>query len=190
VLHAASVDWTGNTDRNSREYVKITKDYALAAATAFQNLSPSPDAAAEPFRFVYVSGDGATFNPGMMTPVFGRVKGETELGLAEMRKTSPRFHTSTVRPAFVDMADHSAIRGYAPEPAGVALKLTAAALGPLIRTTMKSKWSPTEPLGHFLTDMATGRWDREFESGGAGVEKVGAFPVVDNPTVRRLMGLD
>lgn len=49
---------------------------------------------------------------------------------------------------------------------------------------MKSKWSPTAPLGRFMTEMAMGKWDASFE--GPGIAKVGAFPVLENIAFRRL----
>ncbi|KAJ4417534.1 hypothetical protein N0V82_006093 [Gnomoniopsis sp. IMI 355080] len=165
------------------EYVKITKDYALRAAEAFQTLGSD----AHPFNFVYVSGNGTTHTPGRFTPIFGRVKGETELLLAAMRKANPSFHASSIRPAFIDAAAHEAIKPYLPAPffaKAVFFPPFAAAA----RTFIKSRWSPTEPLSRFMTEMAMGKLDAQFED--AGVEKVGEFPVIENIMFRKLAGLD
>ena len=100
------------TNNSSREYVKITKDYALRAAEAFRALG-TPE---RPFNFVYVSGEGSTLTPGRFTPIFGRVKGETEKALAEMRSAEPAsFHACSVQPnsgASGEYAGLSVIRAY------------------------------------------------------------------------------
>jgi hypothetical protein len=171
-----------------REYITITKTFPLAAAKAFQSLS-SKSETKEPFHFVYVSGDGSTFTPGRFTPFFGRVKGEAELALAEMQKANPSsLRATTVRPAFVDWTGHEEIKPFLPD-LGLFKNAAATVLSPVAKHLARSKWSPTEPLGRFLTGMAMGMWDGALE--GEGVEKLpGGFTVVDNPGIRRVMGLD
>ncbi|POS74191.1 nucleoside-diphosphate-sugar epimerase [Diaporthe helianthi] len=179
------------TQVSKEEYVKITKDYALRAAEAFRTLG-TPD---RPFTFVYVSGEGATLTPGRFTPIFGRVKGETEKALAEMRAaaaagSSNSFLACAVRPAFVDAAQHGDIAAYVPATQGLAKTAMLAALSPPIRAFYKSAWSPTLPLGRFMTEVAMGRWEAQMQAGGLGVEKIGEFPIVSNVGFRRLAGLD
>lgn len=110
-----------------REYVKITKDFALAAANAFQNIpaeeaeaGESAAAAADkiPFNFVYVyvSGNGVTLQPGRFTPIFGRVEGETRLALAKLRESNPSLWVASVRLSSTDTSTHNAIKGYIPKP--------------------------------------------------------------------------
>ena len=72
------------------EYIKITHDYPLAAAKAFSTLPP----AGKPFKFVYVSGEGATTSPGFLTPFFGRIKGQAE---SELLKLSQAPEHSNLR---------------------------------------------------------------------------------------------
>lgn len=169
--------------RLESEYVKITKDYALRAAEAFQTLASD----AHPFHFVYVAGDGTTHSPGRFTPIFGRVKGETELQLAEMRKAHPAFRASSIRPAFIDAGAHEAIKPYLATP-GYAKAVFLPPFAAVARTFIKSKCSPTEPLGKFMAEMAMGKWDARCE--GAGVGKVGDFPILENSAFRRLAALD
>ncbi|CAN8102790.1 unnamed protein product [Discula destructiva] len=172
------------TQVNAEEYVKITKKFALRAAEAFQTLGTET----QPFNFVYVSGDGATQQPGRFTPIFGRVKGETETQLAAMRAANPAsFHASSVRPAFIDAAAHDAIKPYLP-PSGLAKAVLGPPFGMVARTFWKSMCSPTEPLGKFLAEMAMGRWDASFR--GLGVETLGELPVLENAAFRRLARLD
>ncbi|KAI8223095.1 hypothetical protein K4K54_006386 [Colletotrichum sp. SAR 10_86] len=75
------------------EYVKITKDFPLAAAAAFSKIPSTDD---KPFRFVYVSSGGATATPGLFTPYYGVVKGEAEVALAKLRTS--KFNVESVRP--------------------------------------------------------------------------------------------
>lgn len=100
-----------------------------------------------------------------------------------MRKANPAFHASSIRPGFIDSAAHDAIKPYLP-PAPAAAVVLGAIFGPGLRTFVKSKWSPTAPLGRFMTEMAMGKWDADFE--GPGIAKVGAFPVLENIAFRRL----
>ncbi|KAI1453851.1 putative nucleoside-diphosphate-sugar epimerase [Annulohypoxylon moriforme] len=171
------------TQVSQEEYVKITKDYALAASKAFQTLASEQ----EPFNFVYVSGAGATTQPGRFSAIFARVKGETELALAEMRKANPFFHGSSIRPAFIDPAKHDAIKPYIPAQP-FAIRATGATLGPAIRCGLPRYWSPTGDLGRFLTEMAMGRYKDQFKANDIQME--GEFPILENSAFRRLSGLD
>ncbi|KAK8042883.1 nucleoside-diphosphate-sugar epimerase, partial [Apiospora phragmitis] len=169
------------------EYIKITKTFAVEAAKAFQDLPPS---AAEPFHFVYVSGAGATTDPGRFTSLFGRVKGETELALAAlMRKPCDRLRAMSVRPAGVDGGAHAAIRPYLPTPP-LALRLMVPVLMPAIRSLAPGFHSPTEPLGRFLVELAMGRHAEQLRVEGNGVQRVGEFPILENSVFRRWAKLD
>ena len=167
------------TKVSAADYVAITKDYTLAAADAFSNLGGK-----QPFRFIYVSGEGATQTPGRFSAIFARVKGQTESALADL--TSDRLQADSVRPAFVDAAAHTAIKPYIPDP-GVLYRSGMVFLGPVIRTGFKSMHSPTEALGTFLTKMAMGSVDDKLE--GNGVFKIGKSRVVENVGIRRIMDL-
>ncbi|POR38917.1 Uncharacterized protein TPAR_00887 [Tolypocladium paradoxum] len=166
------------------EYVRITRDYALAAARSLAALSPP---GARPFRFVYVSGEGATQAPGRFAAVFARTKGETEQALADLAAELPTtLRADSVRPAFVDASGHAAIRPYIPDP-GLLYSVGVAAMGPAIRAGFRGMHSPTEALGGFLTQMAMGRVDGELE--GRGAFRLGPSWVVGNVGFRRIMGL-
>ncbi|ATY66714.1 NAD(P)-binding domain [Cordyceps militaris CM01] len=166
------------------EYVRVTRDYALAAAAAFAGLGGG---AAGPFRFVYVSGEGATQTPGLFAPAFARVKGETEQGLADLTVGSRgALQADAVRPAFVDPAQHDAIRPYVPD-AGVLYRATVGVLGPVVRTAMAASHSPTAMLGSFLTEMAMGNKDEDLQANGA--FRLGASWIVPNVAIRKSMGL-
>ncbi|OJJ42101.1 hypothetical protein ASPZODRAFT_126086 [Penicilliopsis zonata CBS 506.65] len=165
------------------EYVTITKDYALAAANAFLTLRQGR----KPFRFIYVSGEGATQTPGWTSVLFARVKGETETALGELSAKHPdKLRADSVRPAAVDASAHTSIKPYIPYP-GAMMHGLGLLLLPLIRWGWKSGHSPTQPLGIFLTDMAMGKYDQQIQ--GRGAFRLGGGWVVENVGMRRMLGL-
>lgn len=115
------------------------------------------------------------------------MKGETEIALAEMRRKDPTFHATSIRPCFIDDAEHGAIKSYVPA-ISVGRTLLAGILGPPIRAFAKGSWSPTEPLGKFMAELAMGKWEAQLR--GEGVETLGEFSVIQNVGFRRLAGLD
>lgn len=179
-IHTTSTP--ANTTTN-REYVKITKTFALKAAQAFQGLAPDE----EPFSFVYVSGYGATTQPGRFSSLFARVKGEVEVALAEMRRADPNFHAISARPAAVDASAHDAIKTYVPTPP-LFLRALLPVVGLPIRTFCPGFHSPTGPLGRALTELAMGRYKDRFVA-GRDVQKIGEFSILENPLLRRCAGL-
>ncbi|KZL82803.1 nucleoside-diphosphate-sugar epimerase [Colletotrichum incanum] len=173
------------TKVSKEEYVKITKNYALEAAKAFANLPPEN----EPFRFIYVSGKGATQQPGPFSAIFARVKGETETLLSEMRAANPRLRTESIRPAFVDNLNHEAIKPYVPDP-GMLYKLMNVSLASMTRSLLPSFVSPTEIMGKFMAEMAMGKIDEGLAAGGQGIVTLnGGLRIVENTGFRRLAGL-
>lgn len=72
----------------TRVYVHITKTMTLEAARALEQLTSDES---DNFRFIFVSGEGATSDPGRFTALFGRVKGETDAALMEMESRNPQF---------------------------------------------------------------------------------------------------
>ncbi|KAI2641295.1 putative nucleoside-diphosphate-sugar epimerase [Xylaria nigripes] len=170
------------TQVSKEEYVKITKDYALAASQAFQGLAQEN----EPFNFVYISGEGATTEPGRFSAIFARTKGETETALAALRKHNPLMHASSIRPAMVDASAHQAIKPYLPTPS-LAYRTMALLLAAPIRIALPSLHSPTTELGRFLTEMAMGK--HEITSPAKDIFMIGEFPILANTAFRRLSGL-
>ncbi|KAL4951978.1 hypothetical protein BDW69DRAFT_201057 [Aspergillus filifer] len=162
------------------KYIEITKDYPLAAAEAFSSLSDS-------FNFVYVSGEGATQSPNFITPLFGRVKGETESALLEMQKKYPSLKPFNVRPAYVDTSnDPPTLKARLARPEQQSLKARSmhAFFGPLMRNVLTKSHSPTEHLGKFLTDLARG--DGKALS-GEGLQGEGR--IIPNVVFRKFAGL-
>lgn len=167
-----------------RQYVKITRDYALAAADAFSTLKPSNP----PFRFIHVSGEGATQAPGRFSPIFARVKGETETLLGKLSEKNPNtFRADSVRPAFIDPEIHDAIKPYIPSNNGILQRIGMVFIGPGIKYLYRSWHSPTHHLGPFLTEMAMGQMDGKLK--GSGVFKLGGGWVIENKGMRRMLEL-
>jgi hypothetical protein len=183
--------WFGDYSK----YTEITKDYPLAAAKAFASLS-------NPFKFVYVSGtfhssiliiatltraqigEGATTDPGMFTPLFGKVKGETEKAFLELSKTTPSLKPYSLRPAGVDPTYHSEIQPFIPRTKSFMLKIAQAALLPVFRAVGANMVSPTKELGQVLVDLAMSDGER---LQGQGV--LGEGRTISNVGMRRLAGL-
>ena len=66
--------------------------------------SPALSDPPKPFKFVYVSGEGATTSPGIFTAHFGLIKGRTEAALLTLSKDSSyaNLRVFSLRPGGVD----------------------------------------------------------------------------------------
>ncbi|KAH7098263.1 hypothetical protein BKA62DRAFT_375041 [Auriculariales sp. MPI-PUGE-AT-0066] len=145
VSGAEGVVWAqgiSQTEVAKDEYVRITFDYPINAAKAF-----APINSGKPFKFVYVSGEGADTTEKSWT-LFGKIKGRAERTLAELPSTDPAYaplRVYSVRPGMVDP----------PEP-HKSESLTKRVLGPVFRTLTPSMVSPTPELARVLVDLALG----------------------------------
>ncbi|KAK4163929.1 hypothetical protein QBC43DRAFT_318942 [Cladorrhinum sp. PSN259] len=183
------------TQVNKEDYISITKSYPLSFVKSLFSQSQSKPQP-RPFKFIYISGLGATFSPGRFTPVFGRVKGETELALAEIQNESPTaFKMASLRLAFVDWLDQPEIRPYLPETITPFRNVVGGVFQPLLKYGLKGSWTPTEVMGRFVTGMAMGRWEDELakvekepENGMVMLE--GGMRVIENGIMWRLLGKD
>jgi hypothetical protein len=152
----------------------------MAAAKVLATLN-SP----KPFKFVYVSGEGATPTLGLFTPYFGVVKGRTEASLLAVSK-DPRysnFKPYSLRSAGVDASAHLEIKEFIPERK-VLLKAAEAALLPVLKVVYSAMLSPTRDLGRVLTELAMG--DGQPLS-GEGVSGEGR--TINNAAMRNLAGI-
>lgn len=173
---AQGVVWSLGVSQNAvnkEEYFEITHNYTLAAAKAFSTLHPST-----PFTFVHVSGEGATQTPGMFTPIFGKVKGQTEQSLFDLGKQTPNFKVYNVRPAVVDWRAHPEIHPFLPQlPA-------YRKFGMPVFSLYKSFHTPTRELGRVLTELAMSE-GQPVEGADTGMEG----RLLSNVVLRRLAGL-
>ncbi|OJD13772.1 hypothetical protein AJ78_05800 [Emergomyces pasteurianus Ep9510] len=156
------------------EYITITKDYPLAAAKAFSNL-------ADTFKFVYISGEGATTKPGIFTQLFATVKGECEQALLDMSKANASFKPYSLRPAFVDPHSDAAVREATANRSLPLAYRVLSPLGPLFRTFAPGIMSPTQEIGMAATALAMGD-GKGLE--GSGVSEGGR--ILSNEAIRRI----
>ncbi|EXJ96442.1 hypothetical protein A1O1_01568 [Capronia coronata CBS 617.96] len=145
----------------------------------------------EKFKFIYVSGEGATLHPRAWTPIFGRVKGETEAALLALSKTQPFASTLavySVRPAAVDGHNQPWLwRDILNHHRSWSQRMLVSSALPPIRWAswagLARSWhSPTEELGRVLVEMAVDE-SRALYS-GPGVEGEGR--TLGNIALRRL----
>ncbi|ROT41971.1 hypothetical protein SODALDRAFT_326141 [Sodiomyces alkalinus F11] len=170
------------------EYLRITKDYPTAAASAFSSSLATETTEKDPFRFVFVSGAFATQKPGPFHPLYARTKGQTEARLSEIAAQSQgRFVVDSLRASTVDPTGHEAVLKVVPRD-GVLKRLGFAAN----RVLVPAMYAPSEPLGRFLTGLALGKYEAQLAEGGTEGAKVGRLPrvrLLENPMFRRLIGL-
>ncbi|KAH8168626.1 nucleoside-diphosphate-sugar epimerase [Sarocladium implicatum] len=173
---------TSTSTMSKEEYVRSTKDYTIAAARAFAELGSETD----PFRFVYVSGEGATQNPGLMTTLYAQVKGETEKGLAEVAEKRKGFMVFTPRPGLVDAAPHKEIQEFVPQP--VLLHRVFRGLFTMpIKVAYKSLYVSTETFGNVCARLAMGKLDQAVE-GDRAIRLGTRSWAISNKEVLRLAG--
>jgi hypothetical protein len=161
-------------NEESREYFEITHDYPLAAAQAFSTLHPD-----SPFTFVYVSGEGATQTPGMLTARYGRVKGETETALFDFAKQHPMLKVFNIRPGGVDCSKHPEIHPFIPKQ-----EWWKNVMIPPLNVAYKSIMTPTRPMGRIMTELAMSKGE---PLQGSGIEMEGTL--MTNAALRRMAGL-
>lgn len=179
---------------NEQKYKEITLEYPIEAAKAFATRLDAKDV-----NFVYVSGEGANPKPGFMTPLFGRVKGQTEMDLIKLMQTEPFskvLKCLSARPGGVDPgaeADQKLVNELSHKSDGgtggqtrntFSFGLMEKTFLPAMRAGVyKGMHSPTSELARVLVELATGD--------GAGVTVKGAQydgRVLPNVALRRLGG--
>lgn len=152
---------------NEQQYREITNTYTIEAAKAF-----ATGLDAKQVNFIYVSGEGANPKPGFMTPLFGRVKGQTETDLIKLMQTEPFskvLKCLSARPGGVDAGgdpDQKVVHEVTHRADGGTGGATRNSFGmvvgeklllPVFRAGVyKGMHSPTAELGRVLVELATG----------------------------------
>lgn len=185
---ADGVIWALGISQNevsADEYVTITHDYALAAAKAFGSNPSKP--AGKPFKFVYVSSEGATTTPGRFSPIFACVKGETEKAVLELNALAeyPDLRIYSARPGIVDPVADPAVTEATKVKRRTGTRKFEPLLVPIFRAVYPSMMSPTKELGRVLTDLALK--DGERMRDGPGVSGEGR--TISNVALRKMGGL-
>ncbi|KEF53769.1 uncharacterized protein A1O9_10170 [Exophiala aquamarina CBS 119918] len=203
-------------DVDEAAYVAITKDYALAAAKAFSSLrgadtdsdtsssagsremkklAAGASAAAQDysrkFKFIYISGEGATQTPKWYTPLFGRVKGLTEqalISLSQQPAFSKTLAVYSTRPGGVDALKQPWIWNTVMGEKRTAFQRAyMRLLLPPIALLWPGGHSPTAELGKALVELAVDGSRDAFDIKEAGVSGEGW--ILGNVVLRRLAGL-
>ena len=115
----------------------------------------------------------------MFTPIFGRVKGQTETALLNFRKENPNFKAISVRPGGVDWTAHPGIYPFIPQLPG----WKKAMMSPM-NLVYKSMMTPTQPMGKVFTELAMSKGE-PLEGTGVGLEGT----LLTNIGIRRMSGL-
>jgi hypothetical protein len=126
-------------------------------------------------------GEGATTEPGIFTPKYGKVKGQAERALLELSKTTPSLKPYSARPAAVDATYQSEIHPFIPRQKQFMIRVGNAILLPVFRAVYTKMVSPTKELGQVLVELAMGD-GRPLE--GKGVLDEGR--TISNVGIRRL----
>lgn len=145
----------------SREmYDKITYDYPTSWAKHFAQAKGLGEEGK--FNFVYVSGEGASTEPRLWTPAFGKVKGRAEKDLLELSKLEQfkRLRIFSPRPGGVDNTYQPEIHKYTLGKSTGVMRAVEMPLMPLARALSKNLVSPTKELGNVLVDLAAGDGER------------------------------
>lgn len=147
-------------DDDGREYEQITNAYPLAFARALAaTKSPSR------VTFVYVSSEGATTSPCVLSPHWTAVKGRTEADLLALARdpSCANLRPITLRSGGVDPGEHKEIHPYVPK-----LPWYFWGLLPPMRALMPGMVTPTRLLGRVLTDLAMGDGEPQVGEGVSG----------------------
>jgi hypothetical protein len=115
----------------------------------------------------------------MLTPMFAKVKGQTEQELFDMHKANPNFRPYNVRPGGVDWRDHPEIHPFMTPQTMIKSGLTHL-IGPMVKGIM----SPTRELGKVLTELAMSQGEPLH---GKDIQMEGRL--VPNSAFRRMAGL-
>ena len=188
---ATGVIWAQGISQNevdAKTYVEITKDYPIAAAKAFSALTD------DKLKFVYVSGEGATYTPGRFTQIFARVKGEAEMALVDLSTQAPysqTLHVYNARPGGVDGTSQPEVWGPVWARYGMFKRIYMSILLPPMRMFYKNMMSPTPQLGKALVELALADGEK---LEGRGIENVdngveGKGRLIRNIGLRRMGGL-
>lgn len=121
----------------------------------------------------------------MFTPLFGRIKGQTEAELLKLSKTNPLLRAYSLRPGMVDAIAHPEIQPIVGErQRPFSYRAMSVVLAPALRKFQQSQVSPTKGLGKVLTELAM---SDGAPLGGEGIEGEGR--TIRNTAMRRMAGL-
>ncbi|KIK49518.1 hypothetical protein CY34DRAFT_796946 [Suillus luteus UH-Slu-Lm8-n1] len=138
------------------EYTRITYDYTMHFVNSLQEAGMK-DKTGEPFRFVFISGEGADPS-GKSNIKFAKIKGMTEKALFDLPPSS-NIKASVMRPAYLfPSKDHPSDRE---NIRSSTTRVIDCLMTPIMKTILPSMYTPIEDLGLFAVEAAKGRWSNE-----------------------------
>jgi hypothetical protein len=115
----------------------------------------------------------------MFTPIFGRVKGQTETALFDFAKQNSMFKVYNIRPGGVDWTNHPDIHPFIPKQA----MYKRALISPM-NMVYKSMMTPTQPMGKIMTELAMSKGE-PLQGSDIGMKGT----LIPNVAIRRMAGL-
>ncbi|THU88450.1 hypothetical protein K435DRAFT_830547 [Dendrothele bispora CBS 962.96] len=184
VSHDACIWALGSTSagKSEAEYTKITYDYVVTMIEALK----AGDVAKvreeterkEPFRFVYVSGNGAD-QIEQTSRMFGRVKGRTEKYLFDL-SSSLQILSYALRPGAFFPEDPKIWQN----TRSTFERVLLTPLKPIISNFIPTRYIPVGELSRFALETAKGKWDNALGT-GEGVDQHAR--VFSNQRMRELL---
>jgi len=134
-------------------YAVFTVQYIKVFIEALQQGGVASRSEASPFRFVFVSGEGA--DPEEKTLLmFGRIKGRAEKYLTDLSSSSG-VKASIVRPGWFHPPKHDE------HLRSASARVTHTLLSPIVKLVWSSAYTPVEAIGKLTVEIAKGRWSDE-----------------------------
>jgi len=178
IKDAAGCIWALGISQNAvskTDYSTTTRDYPNAFVKYLASVVTSP------CSFVFVSGEGATHNPGILTTLFAKVKGETEQDLLAFAEKNSNVSVYVARPGGVDPGQHKELLALGKTTSYPTL---AKVIFPLFNAVYPGMMSPTRELGQSLVKLAMMKGE---PVQGRGIQLNGRL--VTNVGLRAMMGL-
>ncbi|KAF5336811.1 hypothetical protein D9758_015846 [Tetrapyrgos nigripes] len=158
--HDACIWALGSTSvgKTEQEYTVVTYDYVVKMVEALGEVGKVRENNKEPFRFVYVSGNGADQDENSASRMFARVKGRTEKYLLSLPPSS-KIQSYALRPGGFFPDDPNIMKNTRSTSERFILGLVR----PVMSTFMSSRLIPVGDLSRFALEAAKGKWDSEPE---------------------------
>ncbi|CCM03998.1 uncharacterized protein FIBRA_06155 [Fibroporia radiculosa] len=140
------------------EYTEMTHGYTLAAAQSLKDAGVGGTRTdGNPFRFVFISGEGVKQDAPWYMPLFSRVKGRAEKDLIALCNSADHMKAHIVRPGyFFPSLQYPEDRKN--QRSSTAQWLDYYVLTPLYKLLIPGVIVPVEDLGRFTVGLASGRW--------------------------------
>ncbi|KZT70437.1 hypothetical protein DAEQUDRAFT_725345 [Daedalea quercina L-15889] len=155
---------------SEEEYTATTYTSVMNAARALKEAGVGAGRSADaPFRFVYISGEGAD-QTGRSRQMWANVKGRTERDLIEFCKDAEGMQARIYRPGYFFPSKNN------PEDRtnqrSATLGVVDNVMTPVLKCVMPSVYTRTEDLSTFAVELAKGRWPETDQYRNADMHKL------------------